>query len=143
MKTNHDNQAWKFIGLMAAGVVAITLIVLVFFIVNEGKSGVNGSVSQLNAVTNKYTDINREKYDGLEVKGSVLLDIIKQETDLSEITVEYLTLASTTLTTASASTLLLERGATNYINPYGTFKGTVVKDASGVLTKLEFKQIKK
>lgn len=143
MKTNHED-AWKFILFAVAGIIVLGFIVIAFNIVRDGKQGTNSTISQFNSVTGQYADVKRENYDGLEVKGSSLRELIKEEVRLGEIEIQYKTNASgATGITASATTLNVTRGSEQYINPYAYFIGEVIRDENGVVETLLFTQIKK
>lgn len=144
MRRNHISEgAAKFLFGTVIILVACVGIGLTMYIMNEGKEGTNKNMAQYTSLTSQYTDVEREKYDGMEVSGSELMKVITNELEKNEISVEYATLASTNNTVAVSSTLTLAATDVKYINPFGVFKGSVTKDPNGVITTLTFIQIKK
>ncbi len=144
MKRNHiSDGAAKFLFGTVIILVACVGIGLTMYVMNEGKEGTNKNMAQYTSLTSQYTDVEREKYDGMEVSGSEVVKVIKSELEKSEISVEYATLASPTKTLAATDTINLIATDAKYINPYGVFQGSVTKDANGVVTTLTFTQVKK
>jgi predicted PurR-regulated permease PerM len=143
MKTKHLSEAAKFLIIAATILIVCALVVVAFIVMKEGKTGANKSISQYNTITNQVSDINREIYNGLLVSGEEVRNLIADVLDKEDIKVDYITLdKKAAVTTATSTTLTLERKEPLYINPTGLFIGKALTDENGVLNKLLFTQRK-
>ncbi len=142
-------------GLMLAAGIIITCVVisLGFVIAREAKDTASGGVNQLNMLNNEFVEGDKTLYDGVVVSGSEVLNVIKKYQGQSigilvktnkistyygvafnEATGELTGQAGKTYTDA------LDPVNDHYINPYGSFKGKVVRDANSVIVGIVFEQ---
>ncbi|MBE5967330.1 MAG: hypothetical protein E7255_10300 [Lachnospiraceae bacterium] len=168
MKTNNMADATKVLILVATVIVVCVLCAVGFKMVNEGKSSVNASTNNFNNMTSQYSDIDLAIYDGANVQGSEVTNLIRKaiesESYLS-ITVntkaskantyrdynyEFKDPDSNTSTAASLGDMIKDNADTqlkadkkssDYINPAAQFTGKVYKDANGVIICIKFTQI--
>ena len=166
MKTNNMSDATKVLILVATVIVVCVLCAVGFKMVNEGKSSVNASTNNFNNMTSQYSDIDLAIYDGANVQGSEVTNLIRKAIESKSylsITVktkaaksytdynyEFKAPDSTTNTEASLgdiikdtadSQLITDKKSSDYINPAAQFTGKVYKDANGVIICIKFTQI--
>ncbi len=142
-------------GLMLAAGIIITCVVisLGFIIAREAKDTASGGVDQINMLNAEFAESDKTLYDGATVSGSEVLNVIKKyqganigilvKTNKIEacygVTFNEATGAQTGQTGKSYADAL-DPTSDQYINPYGNFKGKVVRDANNVIVGLVFEQ---
>jgi len=142
-------------GLMLAAGIIITCIIisLGFYIAREARDTASSGTGQINQLQAEFSDTSKTMYDGTEVSGSEVINVIRKFSDdtmgvkvvTSKTSVFYgysFSETDGTLGEASASSYKNAQDPTNtnYINPTGRFAGSVVRDANGVITGLVFTQ---
>lgn len=160
MRTNHISAAFKVILFAVTALIVCVVAFVAIKTTNEGKAMVNTGTTQVKAMAEKYSDIDKASYDNANIIGSSLVDLI--ETVITE--KEYLSIwvktnanASTgayynyTLTTATAgNTIAVGTAATSiptdvksndYINENAQFTGKVYKDVNKNIIAIEFDQM--
>ncbi|NLK74035.1 MAG: hypothetical protein GX288_01940 [Clostridiales bacterium] len=163
MRTNKINDATKVLILVATVIVVCVLCAVGFKMVNEGKSSVNASTNNFNSMTGQYSEVDLAIYDGADVQGSEVVNLIKKATDNND----YLSIfvktkannagvkynynftpqkdnkaASITEYSKDAAPKLKEsKTDKDYINPSAQFTGKVHKDANGIIICIEFTQL--
>ena len=145
-------------GLVLAVVVIIALVLsaISLYMVSRSKSTINDGNTQYAEMMSDYSEINATIYDGLYVSGDKVIEVIKDcAADLNE-GVQVLTLmnAGKADGTDGSSTkdkydqykagseyTIVNKSNNSYINPTGTFVGSVDKNANGMVTSIIFRQI--
>jgi hypothetical protein len=123
MKTSHLSDAVKILILVSAVIVACVLCAVGFKMINEGKSAVNASTNNLNDMSSQYQDVDIAIYDGADVQGSEVVNLIKKTTDSDK----YLAIGVLTLRKKGADTTITPSDYT-YYNKYYTDAGTALAD---------------
>ena len=142
-------------GLMLAAGIIITCVVisLGFVIAREAKDTASGGVNQLNMLNNEFAEGDKTLYDGVSVSGSEVLNVIRKYQGQSlgilvktnKISTYYgvsFDEATGALTGQAGKTYTdaLDPANDHYINPYGSFKGKVVRDINNVIVGIIFEQ---
>lgn len=145
-------------GLMLAAGVIITCIVigLGFYIANQSKETANNGIGQINKLSSEFTDSDKTFYDGIDISGSEVINVIsKFKTESIGIVVttksgnttyyghtisgsegNYVLGAETSNTAASAK----KPENSNHINSSSMFTGTVLRDANDAIVGIHFVQ---
>lgn len=134
-----------FIKIGAGVVIVLALLGWVFIIKDTSEKPISAGVNQTAQLSEELVDADKTKYNNLEVSGEQVVDTIEDlRSDLSTtfyITVK--TMADTTGTTfATTGATLPAKGTDQFINPRGTFKGSLAYDSNKTLKGLVFTQIK-
>ena len=145
-------------GLVLAVVVIIALVLsaISLYMVSRSKSTINDGNTQYAEMMSDYSEINATIYDGLYVSGDKVIEVIKDcAAELNE-GVQVLTLMNTGKTEgtdgasskdkydqykAGSEYTIVNKSNNSYINPSGTFVGSVDKNANGMVTSIIFRQI--
>ena len=142
-------------GLMLAAGIIITCIIisLGFYIAREARDTASSGTGQINQLQAEFSDTSKTMYDGTEVSGSEVINVIRKFSDdtmgvkvvTSKTSVYYgynFAESDGTLGEKSNASYKNAQDAANqnYINPTGRFAGSVVRDANGVITGLIFAQ---
>ncbi len=142
-------------GLMLAAGIIITCIIisLGFYIAREARDTASSGTGQINQLQAEFSDTSKTMYDGTEVSGSEVINVIRKFSEdtvgikviTSKTSVYYgyhFTENNGTLGEKSNANYKSAQDATNinYINPTGRFAGSVVRDANSVITGLVFTQ---
>ena len=145
-------------GLVLAVVVIIALVLsaISLYMVSRSKSTINDGNTQYAEMMSDYSEINATIYDGLYVSGDKVIEVIKDcSADLNE-GVQVLTLMNTGKADGTDGTstkdkydqyksgseyTIVNKSNNSYINPTGTFVGSVDKNANGMVTSIIFRQI--
>ena len=142
-------------GLMLAAGIIITCVVvsLGFIIAREAKDTASGGVDQINMLNAEFAEGDKTLYDGVTVSGSEVLNVIKKYqgqnfgilVKTNKIETYYgVEFNETTgaISNQTGKTYADALDPTNdlYINPYGSFKGKVVRDANNVIVGIVFIQ---
>lgn len=167
MKTNNMNDATKILILVSTVIIVCVLCAVGFKMVNEGKSSVNASTNNFNNMTSQYSDIDLAIYDGANVQGSEVTNLIRKAIESENyISIAVKTKAASTYkeynynfndpdigtsgTEASLGALINTKAdvqieslksESDYINPTAQFTGKVYKDANGIIICIKFSQI--
>ncbi|NLZ80843.1 MAG: hypothetical protein GX913_03455 [Clostridiales bacterium] len=142
-------------GLMLAAGTIITCIIigLGFFIAREAKDTAAAGAGQINELNAEFSENARTIYDGTEVSGSEVLNVIRKFQgepmgvwvktmkesnfygyEFDRESGELDRKSETDYKTAQ------KEESDNYINPIGRFEGSIIRDANGTITGLEFEQ---
>lgn len=150
-------NATKAIIIAAAVVVTLALVTVGFLVLRSGQDTAKTSIQKLNKINSEVNDSDYTIYDGINVSGNEVVNAItkfqKDYTGIEVITgkvpagiwyIHNVTISSNvgTVGGAAAGTIALATDTTssNYINPTGSFKGSVVRDANGAVSALIFIQ---
>ena len=140
--------------ILAAGTVITCIIIsLGFYIAREAKDTAASGAGQINKLNAEFAENEKTLYDGTEVSGSEVLNVIRRfqneacgvyvTTNKSSTFYGYsFDLESGSLTEEVDNTYKLARIETNeeYINPNARFLGTVIRDVNNTITGIEFTQ---
>lgn len=140
--------------ILAAGIIITCVIIsLGFYIAREAKDTASSGAGQINKLQGEFADASKTIYDGAEVSGSEVRNVIRKFQD-EMVGVLVKTNKGNTYYGYhfSEETGELEEGETGeysqtqtqgtqqYINPAGRFSGTLIRDANGAITGLVFQQ---
>lgn len=148
-------------GLMLAVVVVIACILsaIALYMVNRGKSTINSGNNQYSALMSEFSQLDKAMYDGLEVSGDEVINLIDTLMSDPAVTVRVQTraqkvLGGVSMTTycsgttkdidskgnASSFTGTRLKSDSAYINPSASFKGSVEMNDNGIVTAINFVQ---
>lgn len=135
-------------GLMLAVVVVIACILsaISLYMVNRGKSSINSGNNQYSAMMSDFTELNKTMYDGLEVSGDEVVNVIESLKKDTAVTVTVKTLLNQEAGSAGGTDYkngtapVTDKSDSNYINPSASFKGSVEKNNNGIVTRIIFVQ---
>ncbi|MBP5158806.1 MAG: hypothetical protein ILP10_00735 [Lachnospiraceae bacterium] len=138
-------------GLMLAVVVVIACILsaISLYMVNRGKSSINSGNNQYSAMMSDFTELDKTMYDGLEVSGDEVLNVIASLKNDEAVKVTVKTLENQNGSDKSEGSSYgcgiggdptNVKSNPNYINPSASFKGSVEKNENGIVTTILFVQ---
>ena len=151
-KRNRIEISVKGLILAVVVIIALVLSAISLYMVTRSKSTINDGNTQYSQLMSEYSEINATLYDGLYVSGDKVLDVIKDCVESLSGGVVVITLEGTggngtTKTYEHAmdySNALangtITKSSDDYINPSGTFVGSVTKNANGMVTQITFTQ---
>lgn len=140
--------------ILAAGTVITCIIIsLGFYIAREAKDTAASGAGQINKLNAEFSENEKTLYDGTEVSGSEVLNVIRRfqndtcgicvQTNKSQTFYGYkFNLTSGNLEEQVNNTYKTARVEESdaYINPNARFLGNVVRDVNGTITGIEFTQ---
>lgn len=140
--------------ILAAGTVITCIIIsLGFYIAREAKDTAASGAGQINKLNAEFAENEKTLYDGTEVSGSEVLNVIRRfqnevcgicvKTNKCETFYGYaFDLMSGDLNGEVENTYKIARTEENkeYINPSARFLGNVIRDVNGTITGIEFTQ---
>lgn len=140
---------------LAAGIIITCIIIsLGFYIAREASDTAELGAGQISRLNAEFSDASLTMYDGTEVSGSEVLNVIRKfEEDSVGILVStkkssaYYIYHFDMKTGELGKTMdtsyknARDQSLDTYINPTGRFDGNVVRDANGTITGLVFVQI--
>lgn len=148
-KRNRIEISVKGLILAVVVIIALVLSAISLYMVTRSRSTINDGNTQYSQLMSRYSEINATLYDGLYVSGEKVIDVIKDCSESLSDGVAVITLMDaegkgsgrqgTTYNTNSAY-VAPERSNEEYINPSGTFVGSVTKNSNGMVTKITFTQ---
>lgn len=141
--------------ILAAGTIITCIVIsLGFYISREAKSTASSGTQQINKINTEFAESDKVIYDGTCISGSEVVSVIQkfnnsatgvyvQTNSSSNYYIQFFDLKSgvvsgTSYTTYSRDT---DASSSNYINPYATFKGQVVRDSNDVIVGIAFRQV--
>ncbi len=144
-------------GLMLAAGTIITCIIigLGFFIAREAKDTAATGAGQINELNAEFSENARTIYDGTEVSGSEVLNVIRKfQGESIGVRVQTKKNENSTFYGYKYSEETGELGKesdvdyksaqkevnANYINPIGRFMGSIFRDDNGTITGISFVQ---
>ncbi len=142
-------------GLILAVVVIIALVLsaISLYMVSRSKSTINDGNTQYSELMSDYSEINATIYDGLYVSGDKVIDVIKDCAEKLDQGVQVMTImksqteagaggkADEYKTSDAYAEKKFKKSDAEYINPSGTFVGSVNKNGNGMVISILFKQI--
>lgn len=140
--------------ILAAGTIITCLVIgLGFYIAREAKDTASGGAGQINKLNAEFSDTGKTIYEGSEVSGSEVMNVIRKFKDetlgimvktnkTSTYYVYQFDTASGELKSKSKEDYSAAQNelSDKYINPSGRFLGGVVRDSNGTITGLTFTQ---
>lgn len=142
----------KFIAVGAIVLMTVVLIAAVTKLNNQSQESMNIGSSKLSKLNSDLQDSDTGMYDGIVISGSEVLNVIKNYSE-EKVSIKVVTKKSTTyygysvdagnnLTTGATGSLKKAESITDnqYINPTGSFKGSILKDSNDVATCIVFTQ---
>ena len=141
----------KFIAVGAVVLMTVVLIAAVTKLNNQSQESMNIGSSKLSKLNSDLQDSDTGMYDGIAISGSEVLNVINYSEE--KVSIKVVTKKSTTyygysvdagnnLTTGATGSLKKAESITDnqYINPTGSFKGSILKDSNDVATCIVFTQ---
>ena len=140
--------------ILAAGIIITCIIIsLGFYIAREARDTASAGTGQINELQAEFTDAAKTMYDGTEVSGSEVLNVIRKFADES-LGILVSTKKNSTYynynfditngdmgkATANNYKNAQDISSEKYINAMARFMGSVVRDANGTITGLIFEQ---
>ncbi len=140
--------------ILAAGtIITCVVISLGFYISREAKDTAAGGTNQINKLSMEFAESDKIIYDNATVSGSEVINVIKKfsneklsvyvKTNKAEVFYGYrVDLNNGNITEASSQNVseALKESSNQYINPYGNFNGSIIRDANDVITAIVFEQ---
>lgn len=162
MKTNHMSAAFKIILFAVTAIIVCVVAFIGIKTTNEGKAMVNSGTTQIKSMTEKYSDIDMASYDGTNIIGSALVELIDSviddkeylsiwvKTNSNPTTGAHYNYTLTVGTGSSGNTIATGTALTStitvvtnkdYINPNAQFTGKVYRDSNKNIIGIEFEQM--
>lgn len=147
--------------ILAAGTVITCIIIgLGFYLSREAQNTNTNGASQINSINSQFQDIDKKIYDGLEISGREVIELIKNTVDSDEyLSIEVINKKNEKAnyhyihTISSEDEHFIREGSVddiemiqtspiniNYINPAGKFIGNVFQDKNGIIICIQFVQ---
>lgn len=140
--------------ILAAGTIITCIVIgLGFYIAREARDTASSGAGQINKLNAEFSDTSKTLYEGTEVSGSEVLNVIRKFQDeavgimvkTNKTTSYYIYEFNDTtgeLKEKSAQDYKTAQNelSSSYINPNGRFEGGVVRDSNGTITGLTFTQ---
>jgi uncharacterized protein YceK len=161
MRTNNLSEAFKLVFLAVVAILVCIGSVLAIKTANEGKAMANAGTTQIKDMSQNYADIEMASYDGENLIGSALVDLIEDVIEEDKyISIKVKTNASLaagacynyTLSTSSTGNTITKitpaksvptaSSDIDYINETAQFTGKVYKDMNKNIIAIEFTQMK-
>lgn len=140
--------------ILAAGtIITCVVISLGFYIAREAKNTASGGANEINRLNTEFSESDKTIYDGAIISGSEVISAIKKmkkqnvgvcvKTNQSNNYYCFIFDEDTgTLGEKSNSEYKMstKSDSSEYINPYASFEGKIVRDSNDVITGLIFSQ---
>ncbi|MCI8372989.1 MAG: hypothetical protein HFI75_11475 [Lachnospiraceae bacterium] len=140
--------------VLAAGTIITCIVIgLGFYIAREARDTASSGAGQINKLNAEFSDTSKTMYEGTEVSGSEVLNVIRKFQDeavgimvkTNKTSTYYIYQFDTSSGELKGKTTEDYKVAQNelsnsYINPNGRFEGGVVRDSNGTITGLTFTQ---
>ncbi len=142
-------------GLMLAAGTIITCVVITlgFYISKEARTTAANGANEINKLNAEFAESDKMIYDGAVVSGSEVVNFIKKmqdetvgvcvKTNSYQMFFGYsFDIDKGELGTVSNNTYedAIRQTGTTYVNPYGSFRGSIVRDANKVIIGIVFTQ---
>ena len=140
--------------VLAAGTIITCIVIgLGFYIAREARDTASSGAGQINKLNAEFSDTSKTMYEGTEVSGSEVLNVIRKFQDeavgilvktnkASTYYIYKFDAASGELQGKTTEDYKVAQNelSNSYINPNGRFEGGVVRDSNGTITGLTFTQ---
>lgn len=147
MRRNGIEISVKGLVLAVVVLIALVLSAISLYMVTRSKGTINDGNTQYSQLMSDYSEISATLYDGLYVSGDKVMDVISDCADSLSGGVVVVTLEGEEGGTRKTYTKkdAYEKSAYSksdpaFINPAGTFVGSVIKNANGMVTSISFTQ---
>lgn len=141
--------------ILAAGTVITCLVItLGFYLSKEAQATAGTGTSKIEKINAEFAENDKMMYDDVKVSGNEVINAIKKfkgemigiyvMTNSDKVFYGYSFDTSTgeiQLKTENEYTQEITEKSSAYINPYGTFKGEVVRNGNDVITGIVFSQV--
>jgi hypothetical protein len=141
--------------ILAAGTIITCIVIgLGFYIAREARDTASSGAGQINKLNAEFNESDKVMYDGLEVSGSEVINLINKyrEEDIAikvktkKSTVYYgkiLTSSDTEIGTTSSASVKDAQKSTSiyYINQNAQFTGEVLRDSNNAIIAISFEQV--
>ena len=149
------SNIWKFLLLAVGCIIVVALITLSLRVSKKGESDTEKNLGQYNRVAGDAEDAELTMYEGTEVNGSEIKDLIRRHSGDDYISIKVINgkkdtedyIHVSTITNgvatigAELSTAVSEKTSDDhYINDGGTFKAAVFYDQNDIVACLRFIQ---
>jgi hypothetical protein len=140
--------------ILAAGtIITCVVITLAFYISREAKQTAVNGVQEINQLNQEMAESDKLVYDNATVTGSEVLNVVKKmagnsvgiyvETNKTSTYYGYnfdLSTGALGKKTENSISSATQSDNEAYINPYASFKGTVIRDENDMITGIKFVQ---
>lgn len=145
--------------IIGVSVIIVCIVCsLALYMSKQGKTAINTGTNQYNKMLEEYQDLGKAMYDGLEVSGDEVENLITRVVTQKEyVAVRVKTRASEYVCynyyydeakneisnqadMPYLTQVVTNKGADCYINPQADFLGKVIKNANGTIICIEFVQ---
>lgn len=139
--------------ILAAGtIITCVVISLGFYISREAKNTASTGTNQINKVNTEFAESDKTIYDGTNISGSEVVSVIKrlegEQTGVYVKTTESNTFYGYEFNIDSGELVQMttnkytstDASSKQYINPYATYIGEVVRNSNNAITGLIFTQ---
>ena len=135
--------------LLLAFSLGITCLLIVYFkrVVDTGFDTSNTAVEKLNEFNKELSESDLTMYDGLEVTGSDIVNLIKKQLGsygIAETTPLYVYVktsnAENTYQNGASIVSIQDFSSTQYVKPVAKFSCNIVRDLNDVIIGITFKQ---
>lgn len=140
--------------VLAAGTIITCIVIgLGFYIAREARDTASSGAGQINKLNAEFSDTSKTMYEGTEVSGSEVLNVIRKFQDeavgimvktnkTSSYYIYQFDITSGELKGKTTEDYKVAQNelSNSYINPNGRFEGGVVRDSNGTITGLTFVQ---
>jgi hypothetical protein len=143
--------------ILAAGVIITCIVIgLGFYIAREARDTAANGAGQINKLNAEFNESDKVMYDGLEVSGSEVINVVNKfkndefgvvvNTKKSSTNYIYSLVISNNVATLGSTVstpIKTAQDVTNstYINPNEQFEGEVLRDANNAIVGLRFTQV--
>lgn len=134
--------------LMAAGIIITCVVISIgFYTAREARNTASLTMDYLSEFNRELSEEGLARYDGMEVTGSDIVNLIRRELG-AEPAAQEAFLAVKVVTASSVNTYrnadslkeIREYGNAKYINPAAVFTGSVGRDENDVINCISFVQ---
>lgn len=144
MKTKNNDIAVKIFLVVVAVILVGLIIAWSTGVFKDKRNDLNEGTERINKAISSMAEFDLLYYDGGNVTGSLLSDIIN-DSEMKDIEIRVQTLAMTTLTPPAIPSVYPTgtppaKTDAKYINPNGIFIGEITRDDNNVITGLIFTQ---
>ncbi|NLM10699.1 MAG: hypothetical protein GX213_08000 [Clostridiaceae bacterium] len=147
--------------LIGAGVVITMIVVSIgFILMRSGQDTALTTIGKLNQIRGEMSESQYTMYDGLEVSGSDVINVIRRFKEerigirvktkknsssgtwyINEVTIDSDNIGEIKASgTVGKISDLIDETSNNYVNPNGVFIGEIIRDENGTIVALIFTQ---
>lgn len=138
--------------ILAAGtIITCVIVTLGFYIAREAKQTATNSANQINEMNIEFMENDKVIYDGATVSGTEVVNVIKKmqnekigvyvNNGKTQTYYGYsfdLSTGELGSTSTNKYTVAMDESKNSYVNPYGTFRGTVIRNSNNAITGIIF-----